>query len=60
MEPTVFEKLKSISKQQQWLLFSLIVALLVIWLFTRAAVIEQLLTLSVGGFLALTKATSSQ
>ena len=57
MDPTLFEKLKSVSKQQQWLLFALIVALLVIWLYTRAEMIETLLTMVVGGFLALTKVT---
>lgn len=55
-DSTLFEKFKSVSKQQQWLLFSLIVGLLIIWLYTRAEMIETLLTMVVGGFLALTKA----
>jgi len=55
---TVLATIGKETKKDKYLVFALCIALLVIWLFTKAELIGTLLTASVGGFLGLLKGTN--
>ena len=54
-ELTTLQALGKEARRDKWLVFALCIALLVVWIFTRAELVGTLLTAAIGGFLGLLK-----